>query len=477
MTPKINRHFWFLLLVFLILYLVTRLQNLTAIPVFGDEAIYLRWSQIIKSVETLRFIPLTDGKQPLFMWLTVPIFKFVSNPLIAGRLLSVLAGLVTAITLYFITHTWYAPFFYLVIPFTFFFDRLALSDGLLSMFGGLSLLFSLLLATNPRLDLSLILGGILGLSWLTKSPAIFFIILAFFTFLVFNFNPKKVKYVFYPLISLFVAFCIYNVLRLGPQFHQIALRNQDYVWPITEILRHPLDPLKPHLSDIVTIFSQYIGPILVLLLLSPRLFLSSPKLSLVLVSWSIFPLLANAIFAKVFTARYVLYTVPPLISFISLTINQYRFKYKKLFLVLCLVPNIYWLYRISFNPATVILPSTETGYLQEWTSGWGISDAAGYLITRAKEANVIVGTEGYFGTLPDGLQIFVNNVPRLTVVGVGLGFTQIPSNLLNAYNFGDEVYLLINQSRLKLDSSELQKLKVVREYPKPGNDKLVLFQL
>ena len=82
-----------------LVYLLTRLPNLTSIPVFGDEAIYLRWSQLIKNVETLRFVPLTDGKQPLYMWLTVPFLKIVPDPLYAGRFLSVLIGLGSLIVL------------------------------------------------------------------------------------------------------------------------------------------------------------------------------------------------------------------------------------------------------------------------------------------------------------------------------------------------------------------------------------------
>ena len=69
MINKKFLNYIFVIFGLVIIFFVTRLVNLTSIPVFGDEAIYLRWSQVIKNVETLRFIPLNDGKQPLFMWL------------------------------------------------------------------------------------------------------------------------------------------------------------------------------------------------------------------------------------------------------------------------------------------------------------------------------------------------------------------------------------------------------------------------
>ena len=119
---------------------------------------------------------------------------------------------------------------------------------------------------------------------------------------------------------------------------------------------------------------------------------------------------------------------------------------------------------LSVSPYTLSLPQTDSGYNLGWTSGWGIKDCAEYLIDRSHSANVIVGTEGYFGTLPDGLQIYTNQIPQLTVFGVGIDITEIPDKLIDAYQHGDEVYLLFNASRLKLNSSELSKLTLIRSF-------------
>jgi len=73
-----------------------RLSSLTYLPIFGDEAIYVRWAQVMRAEPTLRFLPLSDGKQPLFMWVVIPFLKIVSDPLYAGRVVSVLSGIATA---------------------------------------------------------------------------------------------------------------------------------------------------------------------------------------------------------------------------------------------------------------------------------------------------------------------------------------------------------------------------------------------
>jgi len=115
--------------------------------------------------------------------------------------------------------------------------------------------------------------------------------------------------------------------------------------------------------------------------------------------------------------------------------------------------------------------------LATWTSGWGIKESSDYLKQRSLVSNVIVGTEGSFGTLPNGIQIYTNKVKQLTIIGQGLGFATVPENLLNAKNYGDEVYLIINQSRFNTVSLEQGGFKLIKSFDKPDSDKLLLYQL
>src|SRR3989344_7532028 len=85
------------------LYLLTRLTNLTQLPVFTDEAIYIRWSQIGAQDANWRFISLTDGKQPLFTWVIMALLRFVpADPLFVGRLASVLTGAASLVGMWFL---------------------------------------------------------------------------------------------------------------------------------------------------------------------------------------------------------------------------------------------------------------------------------------------------------------------------------------------------------------------------------------
>src|SRR3990167_10723370 len=80
----------------------SRLYNLDLIPIFADEAIYIRWAQLMAYDWHHLFVPLTDGKTPLFMWLLAPPLRFNFDPLLTGRVLSATAGLGTVAGIYFL---------------------------------------------------------------------------------------------------------------------------------------------------------------------------------------------------------------------------------------------------------------------------------------------------------------------------------------------------------------------------------------
>lgn len=476
-------------LAIILIYLLLRMTNLTIIPVFADEAIYIRWAQVMRAESSLRFLPLSDGKQPLFMWLVIPFLKIFKDPLIAARMLSVLSGLGTMVGIFVFSYlllenqcfSTFAAVFYLTSPFAFFFDRLALVDNLLSFFGVWFLTLSLWLVKKPRLDLAMICGIILGLALITKSPAVIFALLLPVTVILFSFDSSEKrnlifhlgKLLFFWLVIYLFGFAIYNLLRLGPEFHMIGIRNKDYVFSFTEVLKHPLNPFLGNFKNIISWFWIWTTPPVFILSLF-GFFLSLKKnfkVALLLIIWLFLPLIAQSALAKVFTARYVLFSLPIFFWFAAYFLEQLMGLKKKtlaagLGILIFLFP-IYQIFLLISNPEKAWLPENERrGYLELWTAGYGIKEASVFLKEVAKEEKVLVGTEGYFGTLPDGLQIYLEKVPNITIIGVGYPIKEIPEKLTNG--LGDNrVYLLVNDTRFEIKNSE--HLKLIASYPKARN--------
>ena len=89
-------------------YLILRLPNLHDMPVFTDEATYIRWTQsILANPLHNLFVSMQDAKLPLHYWLLAIARPLATDPLTAGRLLSVLLGALTIpVTLLFAREFW-----------------------------------------------------------------------------------------------------------------------------------------------------------------------------------------------------------------------------------------------------------------------------------------------------------------------------------------------------------------------------------
>ncbi len=459
-----------------------RIFNLTLLPVFADEAIYIRWSQIMANEATLRFLPLSDGKQPLYMWVLMFAVRHFSDPLFIGRFLSVISGIGTLLGIFALSLLLFkskkvsliAAFIWAISPFGLFFDRMALVDSMLNLFGVWSVFFGILTAKTRRLDTAMITGLTLGAMLLTKSPAIFFILLMPFTWFL---SEKKyfLKLVILYGISLLIAYGMYGILRLGPNYHLIAMRNLDYVYPYSHILTDPLNPFKGHSGGMISYF-VLLAPLSLVPLFLTGIFTNLKKnLSTILpvLALSFGPLLVIAEYSKVVTARYILFTIP---FFVILASAAFVSKSKwirysnSLFIILFVIQSLMFDFKLLTNIEAAPLPSGDrSGYLEEWTAGQGIKEISDFIKnehTNEPDKRIVIGTEGYFGTLPQGLEMYLQDTPNVVVVGVGLAINQVPNSLSESKLSGNKTYLVINKSRLAADPDKLG-FKLISSYVKP----------
>lgn len=468
--------------VVLVVAFVLRSYNLGSLPIFADEAIYIRWSQVMKSESTLRFLPLSDGKQPLQMWVMIPFLKFINDPLIAGRILSSFTGLGTLIGIFVASYLLFnskkvslaASAFYSLVPFSVFFDRMALADSMLMMFGIWVFCGGLLLSKTLRLDVSMITGFLLGGALLTKSPALYFSLLLPTLAILSKSKREALKYIFLLIPTYIIGYGIYNILRLGPNFHLLALRNMDYVYPVSHLFSSPLDPFKPFV-DRAKEFYLMMGTVGLSLLFLVGIFTelkNSWKEKVILLAWFLGPILISSEFSKTMTARYVLFSLPFFVILSAASLFRNKGLINNILLVFALLflgQSIAIDFKLLTNPEEAYLPRSErSGYLEEWTAGQGIRETADYINyvkLNSPNKNIVVGTEGYFGTLPDGLQIYFDKDNNVNVIGVGLELDKIPNSLIEAKKAGNLVYLLANNERMNTDYNFIN-LKLVKEFKK-----------
>ena len=419
-----------------LLYFALRLPNLTLQPIFADEAIYIRWAQVMRAEPTLRFVSLTDGKTPLFMWTMIPLFKVIEDPLLAGRLLSVLSGFVTMTGVFFLSRrvfnknvSYWAAFIYAICPYTVFFDRMALVDSMLAGFTIWVIYFAIWLLGSLRLDIAMILGYLIGGALLVKTPAIMNVLILPLSIIGISKKMNSrllLKLFLFWGVAILIGLVIYNMLRLGPGFQQLSSRNADYMFSPFELVSRPLDPFIPHLRDMSDWFPKlFTIPILIAVFIGIGIAIARlNRLALIVLIWALVPLVLEMAFLRTFTARYLLSSIPPLIVFAGFGLTKMLEKvkikdlYKIIIAVLIISPlALKFDYQLIISPPPDNLPIEERkGYFEDWTAGYGFKEMASYIVEQSKDKRVVLGTEGFFGTLPDGIQIYLDK-ENVAIVG------------------------------------------------------------
>ena len=137
-----------LIIVTIIAFLLSiRFVNLLAQPMYLDEGNYIAWASLFHQSPGFAYVSMQDGKTPLFMWLITWIEPWFGSYLLTGRLISVVAGIISIIVwsvilkkmfdkktaIAFILLSLVTPYFVLI-------DRLAFVDGLMAMFASISML-------------------------------------------------------------------------------------------------------------------------------------------------------------------------------------------------------------------------------------------------------------------------------------------------------------------------------------------------
>jgi len=293
-----------------------------------------------------------------------------------------------------------------------------------------------------------------------------------------------------------MGFGIYRLLRFSPYFVNLSSRNQDYYFPLARLLVTPFDPFIGHARDLADWLPKIITwPVLILMAISIILIVynlivhnnliahKKNPVSLVIFLWGLIPLVAMMLLLKTFTARYVLFCFVPMIFLAGWTLdslyNLLPIRRKVLpliiILILLLVPAFSFDFFLSTNPQKTPLPREERhGYFEDWTAGYGLKEIAVFLTNQAVNKKILVVTEGSFGTLPDGLDIYLGENSNIEI--------WYSTSVLepDVYSMAKltPTYFVVNKSRLAFN----RDLKLINEYPRAKGpdlpqDGLMLYQV
>jgi hypothetical protein len=195
--------------------------------------------------------------------------------------------------------------------------------------------------------------------------------------------------------------------------------------------------------------------------------------------------LGSAAIGKIIFPRYFLFIQPWIIVFISFAINWLARKAQLFFLKANLLVYFFtflpWLIfsgLLVFNPVKAPLIEREKDqYLTSWAAGYGIKEISEWLKQEYPQEKVYVATEGFFGTLPNGLQIYLEGFSNIEVYGIGQPISYLPEETL-ARAKEKPTYLVVNDSRYH---GQGEHLELIESFPKPDfpflQESLLFFQV
>lgn len=426
-----------ILTILAIVYFASRFYSILSLPIFTDEAIYIRWAQIAKQDANWRFISLTDGKQPMFIWLMMVSLRFIQDPLLAGRIVSVGAGFLTLIGMYFLGKEIFksskigliSSFLYLIFPMALVYDRMALYDGLIGTFAVWALFLTVLLVRKISLDISLILGMVVGGGVLTKTNAFFSIYLLPVSLMLFDWKEKRlknrfVKWIFLAIIAVLIAYGFYFILRLSPFFHIISEKNAIFVYPLKEWMQHPFEFLIGNGRALWDWTIRYLTwPVFALAISSFFLSKSFLREKMILFLWFIIPIVALGLFGKALFPRFIFFMILPLLPLIAFSLVNIYTKFKMLyifsiflFLVFMLTFKVDYLILNDFANAHIPI-SDKDQYLIDWPAGGGVNRVVEFFKREARKGKIYIATQGTFGLMPYALEIYLVNNPNIKIDG------------------------------------------------------------
>lgn len=483
LKEKFNRKDIFLGLCLVTLFFLSRIILLDKLPIFSDEGIYIHWARVAWHDASWRFISLTDGRQPIQTWGTIPFLKlFPQNLLFGGRMFSVAAGFASLVGIFSLLFylfgkktAFWGAFLYIFTPLFLFYDRIALADSAVNTGFIWILFFSILTIKTLRLDLALFFGLTAGMAMLTKSSVRLFIMLsAFAPILIWNKKfgkniiNKTINYFILFTLVFAIAIVLYNIQRLSPFMHYIEQKNNTFVMPISEFIKNPFGVILPNLKIIPHyVFSEmgwltgFLGVIGLILILRNDL-----NLGLYFAIWLFAPYFAIAGLSRVIFPRYLIFLATLLTIFSAYFLSNLKSKIIKLILLIIFLSiSAFYAYGFYFNPALIPFPEIDKGqYVEGETAGWGAKEIMEFARERSKEKQVVILAEGDFGLIGDVLNVFLKDDDKINI----RGFWPLDEKVLlnNQKELKENlVYVVFSQRK---DFPTNWPIKLIKKYDKPG---------
>jgi 4-amino-4-deoxy-L-arabinose transferase-like glycosyltransferase len=316
------------------LYAATRFAFSSRFPYFIDEGTYAQYTwDASHSIHKL-YISIRYGREPLQTWLAIPLVKLGIGPLNALRIVSVLAGLVTAAVVGLLGRRLggvrvglTAAALCVVLPFFVVHDGIGTAEPLVTLWMACALYLQVELARRPALGVAALLGLVLAAGYLTKDNTKPALALLPLSLLVFDWSPAGRRErlrtwlmgVGVVVLMLIAAQLVMRASSFYPLYQASRSGNFYLVRSFGDVLGDPFAAWGTAWAQYRPALVQYVSlPLLAVGALGAVLsWRRQPRLTLLLLAWLALPLLTSLTFAVLPFPRHIMYLLPAGVALIA----------------------------------------------------------------------------------------------------------------------------------------------------------------
>lgn len=415
------------------IFLLLRLVFLFRFPPFSDEAIYVRWGQLMVQNPMLRWASMQYvSRQPLAFWLFGLGSLVCNTPFIGARLAALLVNVVS----FFFLFDWVKRianekvaaitiFLFAVCPIFVFFQPLALMDGFL-----ITIMIILLWSLSRK---NLVVTAIaLALSLWIKSTGLI-MALAAAGAIAYAERKRPLTALWHLGLCTGLTIILLLPLLVQPERRFLFAEPHIFTYSIPELLQPPFTVWMRNIGIALFALLIYISPLYPVALFFSRTQLSRRNF-LFLIYWVTSTAGIVILTGKLFTTRYVLMSLVPLLPLIASGTYELLAKKHRMVVVIglslpvifsiILIINARWFFFLfpDHTPLT-----QERNYAFYWTSGYAAVNVAKYIrSTIATGSPVILAVADSPGSPSDYILATFYSDRTLSVI-----FLNSPEDLKN----------------------------------------------
>ena len=406
--------------------------------------------------------------------------SIISDPLFAGRLVSVVTGFLTLIGIFKLTKYLFAgktalisSFLYTIVPIFSFYDRQALMESSVATIGIWTCYFLLKGFKENSLRNSVFAGLVLGIGFFIKSSSFVYFVSYVALVLTYFLISRRTRIVGNLLVTLAVFIGAISFLIINPQFWSTIQSNSRYTLTINEILNFPFGQWFGSLSANAQICFFYITPLLFLLSLAGIIIVLAKKdvFKNLFLSFFLFSFLVTTLLVRIPTDRYIISFLPFLVipaSYVIISVlNKNKFFGVIFMLIIFIIPFGLTLLQV-INPVNYLLltgkytPFGNMSYLQGFTSGYGIDETVSYFKDISKTKSIYVTVGENTGNPESAMLTYFNNFPNVHATYFDSRLLGPDLVSLDCFTSDSPLYFVSRDEQLVGLDKFLQKIKTIK---------------